>query len=163
MDLRIVDLQSVEPDAEAVFGGKACGLARLIASGANVPAGFAVAASASPPPQWSEGDRSEFRRRTGLLLSQGLLAVRSSAVGEDAADRSFAGMFETVLGVADSEEALEAAARCIASAHGDRVRTYVGAAAPPLVGVVVQAQVHACSAGVCFTIDPSGQDEALLI
>lgn len=161
MTLRMMDLLEIEAGKEAVFGGKACGLAGLIAAGAKVPAGFAVEATNAPPENWTEVDREELRRRSSAMIAHAPVAVRSSAVGEDSADQSFAGIFETVLGVDDPQKVLAAVARCIASADGTRGRSYAGATQP--VGVVIQTEVTARAAGVCFTIDPSGGDSAVLI
>lgn len=49
--LRSVDLSDLDEADEAIFGGKACGLARLIGAGARVPEGFAVEATPRPPEQ----------------------------------------------------------------------------------------------------------------
>src|SRR5699024_9334606 len=61
-------------------------------------------------------------------IAEARLAVRSSAVGEDGGMASFAGQFDSVLGVmaADVEEAV---LRVWASAAGERALGY--AAAPP--------------------------------
>lgn len=157
MPLRFADLGAATD--RAVFGGKAAGLARLVAEGARVPPGFAVEASTALP----DGARDELRARAAELLEDGPVGVRSSAIGEDSAERSFAGMFETVLGVASPDEALDAAARCIASGASDRVLAYAGASSPAPVGVVVQAMVDARAAGVCFTRDPGGRDGAIVL
>jgi phosphohistidine swiveling domain-containing protein len=159
----MIDLPLLSPAAAAVFGGKACGLARLFTAGANVPSGFAVEATTVTTQRWSAGDREEFCRRVASLAANGALAVRSSAVGEDGHQRSYAGMFETVLDVVDAEQALDAATRCIVSARGARVLAYASGDAVPAVGVVVQALVRARTAGVCFTVDPSGKDSAVLV
>lgn len=161
--MRIVDLRDLDPSGEAVFGGKACGLARLIETGARVPTGFAIEATVSPPDEWPEADRAELRRRAERLTEGGPVAVRSSAVGEDSAERSFAGMFETVLGVAEAERVESAVGRCIHSGRSERVLAYAGSTAPLSVGVVVQKLVAARAAGVCFTVDPAGKDRAILI
>ena len=161
MTLRMMDLLEIEPGNEAVFGGKACGLARLIAAGARVPAGFAVEATNASPEGWTEVDKEELRHRSSAMIERGPVAVRSSAVGEDSADRSFAGIFETVLNVGDTEAVMSAAGQCVASANAPRARCYGGATRP--IGLVIQTQVTARAAGVCFTIDPSGRDGAVLI
>jgi rifampicin phosphotransferase len=158
MSLRLLDLRELDPVADQTFGGKAAGLARLIRSGAQVPAGFAVEARRPP---WTAGERDAVVARARALLSSGPVAVRSSAVGEDAADRSFAGLFETVLDVRDGEALLAAAVKCLASGDSERARAYGSDGLP--VGIVVQSMVAARAAGVCFTADPAGRDGAVLI
>jgi phosphohistidine swiveling domain-containing protein len=151
------DLRDVADD-EATFGGKAAGLGRLVRAGARVPAGFAVEARLRP---WTQDETAAVEERVRDLLRAGPLAVRSSAVGEDSAERSFAGLFESVLDVRSADAALDAAGRCRSSASSERVRAYAGAA--PAVGVVFQSLVDARAAGVCFTLDPDGRDAAVRI
>jgi pyruvate,water dikinase len=126
MALRITGLDEVDPEDTATFGGKGTGLARLRRLGAAVPDAFLVAATARPPREWADDERARVRAAAAALLGEGPVAVRSSAVGEDSARRSFAGLFETVLGVSDLDGVEEAAARCIASAAAERVRRYAG-------------------------------------
>jgi rifampicin phosphotransferase len=102
-------------------------------------------------------------------LADAILAVRSSAVGEDAAGASFAGQFETVLGVdARDPAALRSAIATVwASASAERVRAYRGdhaAAAPPRMAVILQELVHAEASGVVFTADPvTGEREIAVV
>jgi pyruvate,water dikinase len=161
--LRIVDLCDPAAGDAACFGGKAAGLARLGRAGARVPEGFAVEATRLEPRAWPAAAREEFRRRLEVLLAAGPVAVRSSALEEDGAERSFAGIFETVLGVTSASDALEAAAHCIASGDATRFYAYAGPREPVPVGLVVQRQVGSRSAGVCFTRDPLGRDGAVLV
>jgi phosphohistidine swiveling domain-containing protein len=83
-------------------------------------------------------------------------AVRSSAVAEDLAGASFAGQYDSILGVTGFEETAGALLRCWASffnAHAlqyrrnRNIRDFRGA-------VVVQRLIPADAAGVCFTLDP---------
>jgi len=157
------DLAAIRPDQERVFGGKAVGLGRLAAAGARVPPGFAVSAQTRPPDQWQPRWRDALRAKAMPLLSAGPVAVRSSAPGEDSAALSFAGLFETVLGVTSEDDLFAAAARCIRSGAGERVRAYTQDHDPRPVGLVVQAQVRARCAGVCFTVDPAGKDSAVVV
>jgi pyruvate,water dikinase len=127
-----------------VIGGKAEGLVRLQELGLPVPPFVAV-------PVGQEVDEA------AVAALGEPLAVRSSAVGEDAADKSAAGQYETVLGV--TREALYDAVAHVRSST-ERAHAY-GAAAE--VAVVVQRQVPATRAGVAFSRDPvSGADEILI-
>ncbi len=87
-----------------------------------------------------------------------VVAVRSSATGEDGADASFAGMNATITNVAGEENLLEAVNRCWMSLFSPRVITYRatrGFTADPAMAVVVQQMVNSEKAGVAFTADPS--------
>lgn len=99
--------------------------------------------------------------------SEPLVAVRSSATAEDTADFSFAGMFESVLGVRGKPAVLEAVRRCWASTYGSRALYYRltrGMPSEMPVAVVVQRMVRAEKSGVMFTADPStGSTENVVI
>ena len=100
------------------------------------------------------------RRRPGVRL-----AVRSSAVGEDAPQASFAGQFDSVLDVA-SPAALEDAVRQVwASAYGVRALRYGQhrRVRPASMAVIVQDQVDAVCSGVLFTRDPSRPQDTHLL
>ncbi|MBX7196710.1 MAG: PEP/pyruvate-binding domain-containing protein, partial [Sandaracinaceae bacterium] len=97
------------------------------------------------------------------------VAVRSSALHEDHAQRSGAGLYETVLGVTDEEAVLAAIRTVWASAVSPRVITYlralgVHAGRSGGVGVVVQALVPADVSGVMFTVNPlSGDTQEIVV
>jgi len=95
------------------------------------------------------------------------LAVRSSAVGEDGAFSSFAGMHDTELGVT-RDEVEPAVRRCWASLWSERAIDYRTLRGLPLDGgamaVVVQALVPASAAAVVFTRHPvTGRADQLLV
>lgn len=101
--------------------------------------------------------RDALGRLAERMAPQARLAVRSSAIGEDGRETSFAGQFDSVLSV-DSLDALEAAVREVwASAFGDRVLHYSRhrEAAPAGMAVLIQEQVDALASGVLFTRDPA--------
>ena len=159
----LVSLAAIEP-GDSRFGGKAAGLVRLIRAGAAVPDGFALAAGTAMPSDWPSELRDRFVARCRELLAGGRrIAVRSSALAEDQHDRSFAGLFTTVLDVDSAVRAEAAAERCIASGRSERVLAYAGAEQALAVGLVVQRMVCARAAGTLFTRDPNGRDGALLI
>lgn len=95
------------------------------------------------------------------------LAVRSSAVGEDGAFSSFAGMHDTELGVS-RDEVEPAVRRCWASLWSERAIGYRRMRSLPLDGgamaVVVQALVPASAAAVVFTRHPvTGRADQVLV
>ena len=90
-----------------------------------------------------------------------LLAVRSSSPEEDLAGASFAGGYETSLGV--RREALPDAIRAsFASAFDERVFVYKQqqgfAVDQPRIAVIVQQQIAAEIAGVGFSLNPINND-----
>jgi pyruvate,water dikinase len=89
-------------------------------------------------------------------LGGGPLAVRSSGVDEDLPGASYAGQYETVLGVPAGELAA-AVRRCWASALSPHVAAYRRARGAPrevVMAVLVQPMVAADAAGVAFSADP---------
>ncbi len=95
------------------------------------------------------------------------LAVRSSAVAEDSAGASFAGMHDTELDL-DAADVEPAVLRCWASLWSDRAVGYRARRGLALDGgamaVVVQALVPALAAAVAFTRHPvTGRSDQVLI
>lgn len=96
------------------------------------------------------------------------VAIRSSATGEDAADASFAGLFDTYLGVTGAERVLEATRRCWSSlfterAIGYRLRKGLDYKRSPMAVGVVEL-VNALASGVAFSIHPvSGSTQRMVI
>ena len=110
-------------------------------------------------PKVSPGNEDAVLQKVRRMYDQmklGLVAVRSSAVGEDGASASFAGQLETYLGVYGRDAVVEAVQKCWASASTDRVQAYSNnrSQVAGAVGVVVQEMVDAASAGVVFTANP---------
>ena len=86
------------------------------------------------------------------------LAVRSSAVGEDSRENSFAGQLDTVLGVVGGGALEDAVRRVWASLWSERCLDYQRRRGARLraLGVIVCEQVDARFAGVLFTRAPAG-------
>ncbi|MHA2294368.1 MAG: PEP/pyruvate-binding domain-containing protein [Candidatus Hodarchaeales archaeon] len=86
-----------------------------------------------------------------------LVAVRSSSPEEDLEGASFAGIYETVLGVTDTdlEEAIKT---CFASALDERVVAYKQKRGydpfDPKIAVIIQKQVASEVSGVAFSLNP---------
>jgi phosphohistidine swiveling domain-containing protein len=94
-------------------------------------------------------------------------AVRSSMVGEDAAERSFAGQLDTLLYQQNADDVAAALVRCWSSAFTARALAYqlrAGVLTRPAVGVIVQRMISGRVSGVMFTAHPTtGRREHVLI
>jgi len=97
-------------------------------------------------------------------LGEPPVAVRSSAISEDAAEASFAGEHETFLWMQGEAAVARAVLRCWASLFTPQALAYfrrVGLRADETaMGVVVQQMVPAEAAGVMMTLDPVTGDRS---
>lgn len=161
-----------------IVGAKAATLSRL-AGRFQVPAGFCLDASVfdrlgpaldgDPAALAALGalvaqGHAELRARTGR---DGLaVAVRSSAIGEDGSETSFAGQHETILDVRGPVAITDAVLACWRSASSDRAIAYRkkhGITAAPRVGVLVQELVPADAAAIVFSADPLTADRETIV
>jgi len=159
----------IVPLAEAhdhsVFGSKAVGLGDATRGGLPVPPG--VALSGPVVDAVASGEDGAIAHVAESVQSlEGPFAVRSSAVGEDGADASFAGQHVTLLNVPSPSHVAEAVREIWWSANSDSAITYrqrKGLFVRPSVGVVVQALLDPETAGVMFTQNPiNGADERMV-
>lgn len=93
------------------------------------------------------------------------VALRSSMIGEDHLDASFAGLFETYLGV-DSQNWEEKLKKIYSSVHSDRVRNYISQKkilTSLKMAVVIQKEIQVDKSGVLFTRSPIEPTSALAI
>ena len=115
------------------------------------------------PNDFANAVRNAYRQ---LSTPDAPVAVRSSATAEDTTAFSFAGMFESVLGVRGSDPLLDAIRVCWASTFGARVLYYRltrGMPAEMPVAVVVQQMIPSEKSGVLFTVDPATKDPTRLV
>lgn len=177
MSALVVSLDDSAAADTRQVGGKAAGLARLIALGVPVPPGIVVTTEAyrtalaangladAPPARLREAlpaatlpPELDAAIRSALAgLDAESLAVRSSATSEDLAEASFAGQHDTLLGIRSEEAVLHAVRTCWASLWSPRAVDYReqrGWTGEVAMAVVVQTMVAADWAGVLFTADP---------
>ncbi len=151
-------LQLVDAD-DPSLGGKAVGLARLQAMGLAVPPAFVIRGALA-------GEYPDDLDQQHTALASDKVAVRSSALGEDGEDASFAGQYETVLNVENTEQLRTAIDQCVASINSERAQHYqqtqLGETAVQM-NIVVQRMVDARCAGVVFTADPVSARRDLLV
>ena len=94
-------------------------------------------------------------------------AVRSSATNEDAAVRSFAGLYHTELGVS-LERVTRAIQDCWVALWDEKLMEYYlragGAEEEPAMAVVIQPVIKALAAGVTYSIHPvTGRTDQVMI
>lgn len=143
---------SIDPLA---LGGKAAALAELGGRGFAIPPWFVVSGGEDHELGVIAAD---LRRACREICPDGRgVAVRSSAVGEDGGEQSYAGQLESFLDVG-LDELIDRIVAVRASGKSARVREYrwrVGVAGePPVPAVLVQRMVRAAWAGVAFAVDP---------
>lgn len=158
-------------DHVALVGGKSAHLGDLRAAGFPVPPGFAVTARALDvrAPEavehgLAEEAASAIRAAYAQLGDDVPVAVRSSAIAEDGADASFAGVQDTYLWIRGADAVLEAVCRCWGSYFNDEAVAYRAnhAGSKPGMSVAVQVMVDARVAGVMFTLNPVTGDPSCI-
>src|SRR5215207_9077251 len=170
----LVGLAEEQATDAGLAGHKAANLARLSALGFPVPPGVVLSTDAVDRIRALGTVPEDLRDQLTIALGdlgRGPVAVRSSGAAEDLPGASFAGQYETILGVDGVDAVQEAVLRCAASAGAARVAAYaagrVGEAGPvggPRMAVLIQAMVPAEAAGVAFTADPvTGDRDQVLV
>lgn len=156
----------VEATDVTSFGGKAVELGAAIRGGLPVPDGFALSVELVDAVSAGDLDARTLVEQLFIRLGSGAVAARSSAIGEDGANASFAGQHATKLNVISASELCAAIVAVRDSGHTEAALAYrkrAGVAGPPQVAVVVQRLVAADLAGVLFTRCPiSGRDERVI-
>jgi pyruvate,water dikinase len=109
-------------------------------------------AQATVPPELWSGVLQTLREK----MPAGPLMVRSSAVGEDSAGASFAGQLDSFQCDGTEEDLLQCLLKCWASLYSERSLSYQKSRGIMLsrMGVVIQALIDPCFAGVLFTENP---------
>ncbi len=157
----ILWLDEVGPADGGRVGAKAHRCAQMRQGGLPVPDGVIVAAGAAQ----TDATLAQLQSHLEHWPAGTAFAVRSSALDEDGAHHSFAGMHDTRLDVCvgDVPDAVRA---CWASVRSERALAYReahGIAAGPRTAVLVQEMVRAIAAGVVFTRNPLDDADEVVI
>ena len=88
-----------------------------------VPEGYAIAAEAFENCVLSEDARKELSELIAMLPTKHTYAVRSSAIGEDGKEASFAGAYETLTDI-KTANIMDAVKKVADSAKSERVSVY---------------------------------------
>ncbi|HKY03887.1 MAG TPA: PEP/pyruvate-binding domain-containing protein, partial [Blastocatellia bacterium] len=160
---RIKPLNQLTAEDESGAGAKAYNCARLKQAGFRVPDGIVVLSTATEADLDALADHIWFEE----LPADALFAVRSSGIGEDGNDQSFAGIHQTVLDVGRLDIG-RAVAVCQASARTLQALEYRrarGVSADAIeMAVLIQRMIRPVAAGVAFTVNPvTGAEGELVI
>ena len=131
------------------FGTKALNLAILKKAGLPVPDGLLITN------KLGEGDWGlveGFIKKSSSMK----FAVRSSGLGEDGVEHSFAGQFDSFLGCKDLNDVQLAVSKCFASQNSPHVKAYLdhNGIGKVELQVFVQQQIDSKYSGVFFSHDP---------
>lgn len=144
------------------LGGKGAVLGQLAAQGFPVPQGAILTRPPSSDVEWNTV--VGWWRNAGMPA----LAVRSSALGEDSHELSYAGQNQSFLNIRDEAQLRETIHRCFESIHGESSRTYrhffsQNKVSAGDMNVVLQEMVDPKFSGVYFSKDPRGKEKTWII
>jgi len=161
----IFDLKTLPESKLGNAGGKASSLSLMMKNlKMNIPSGYVICSDAFKDGKLTDAAASELNGLIAGLSGNKTYAVRSSALGEDGENNSFAGQYETLTNVA-KDGIIDAVATVAASAKNARVENYKDQNGLGVegIGVVIQEFVHADFAGVIFTSDViTGKDDRIV-
>ncbi len=142
------------------LGGKGYNLQKLIGWDLNVPETYVISANET---RRLDNGSEHFLELPGLTIStEAVFAVRSSGVGEDGNENSFAGIFDTMLDVKPSN--LNDAIREVYSSKDTSVTSMYSNARNAKVtemAIIIQKMVSADFAGVAFSVNPVEHDRKI--
>jgi pyruvate,water dikinase len=154
----MIELQETAALDRSQVGSKAAILASLLQAGYPVPPGWVLTTTARALA--GDSDSLPLQLEAALesilaMVGEMPLAVRSSAISEDLADASFAGQYQTTLGVRGRAQLETAVRACWESVHSSHAESYRdGRSEEKGMAVLIQPMVEATAAGVVFTAQP---------
>ncbi len=141
-------------------GGKAKGLYLLSEAGVDIPETLVIPANLELSKY--EENINDFSKSLQAKYPNVRFAVRSSALTEDGADCSWAGMYDTMLNIT-SDELYKTISQMYTYSATTRQKIYREFSnsdeLSTKMGLVVQWMIKPDVAGVCFTINPISGDE----
>jgi pyruvate,water dikinase len=150
---------------ECLVGGKAASLAAATRAGLPVPVGVALPFGFVDA--IAAGDAEARQQLAAIFRTLGApLVARSSAVGEDSEQATFAGQHLTRLNLRSEPQLVDAVLAIWDSARSPSAFAYrerLRLPREPRMGVVVQELVEADTAGVLFSRNPMTGSEELVI
>ncbi len=154
--------------SENCAGAKAYHLSKMMKSGYPVPEGFVILSNAfdhfsKNKMELTSDFLNELESELKTIGAEKYM-VRSSAIGEDGAENSFAGQLSSFISSSQIEDIIAHIYSCWHSYDNENVKTYQDKTGQKLNGmaVVVQTLIEPDYAGVIFTRNPSNETELLV-
>jgi phosphoenolpyruvate synthase/pyruvate phosphate dikinase len=140
------------------LGGKGFALGLMKNAGFPIPDGLILTDMPTQDTQWNE--IFSWWKNNGKQK----LAIRSSAVGEDSSEQSFAGQNSTFLNIQSESNIKSSVEKCFLSIHKKSSSLYrehflKEKAADAKMNVVLQNMVDAKYSGVFFSVDPRNNEK----
>lgn len=157
--MKVLKLTKDSSFLQRSLGGKAYNLQKLIKLGQTVPETYVITAR--------ETRNHKENAQISLLLPPAFnknktYAVRSSGIGEDGSQNSFAGIFDTILNVRFS--AIPSAVKQVYASRDTAITIMYSTAREAKVmdmAIVIQEMVQADYAGVAFSVSPVENDHRI--
>lgn len=154
--------------SENFAGAKAYHLSKMMKLGYPVPKGFVILSNAfdhfgQKKTALSDDFLNELETDLKTIGAEKYM-VRSSAIGEDGIESSFAGQLSSFISSSQKEDIIKHVYSCWKSYDNKNVKTYQDKTGKQLNGmaVVVQMLIEPDYAGVIFTRNPSNETELLV-
>ncbi len=149
-------------------GAKAFHLSLMKRAGFPIPDGFVIGNNAfeeffKKEVPLNEILKSEISSALQEVGSEDYM-VRSSAIGEDGVDASFAGQLDSFICTSQLDDIVDKLSKCWASYEKDNIKVYETKSGRKLKGmaVIIQKLIAPDYAGVLFTRHPEDEDEMLV-
>lgn len=139
-----------------LYGAKAAHLSKMKRAGFPVPDGFVISAAAFVSFFIEKADTAgliaEIKSEVERVGAEKYM-VRSSAIGEDSDENSFAGQLDSFISSGEESEIISHLQKCWASYNKENVRAYEKHSGRKLkgMGVIIQQLIEPDFAGVIFT------------
>ncbi|MDD4803856.1 MAG: PEP/pyruvate-binding domain-containing protein [Candidatus Pacebacteria bacterium] len=143
--------------SEKLIGEKATNLIKLKKRDFNVPDFFIISSDIDNVKLFQIDIGKEYDNLGGDLV-----AVRSSAVGEDSVSQSFAGQYKTILSVS-RDGLMDAINECRDSLNSQHALAYSKNKIINKMAIIVQKMVLADISGVSFSADPIRNNKNFII
>jgi pyruvate,water dikinase len=143
--------------SEKSIGGKAKNLIWLVEKYFKVPDFFVISSDINNIQSFQRDIEEAYDN-----LGGGLVAVRSSATGEDSTKQSFAGQYKSILSVS-KDGLITAINDCRDSLNSHHALAYSKNMTGDKMAIIIQKMIFADLSGVAFSADPVRNDRTVVV